>query len=160
MKVLSLVALMISTSIFAANYQNHNISFSISNFGDSGSRVFYSCDSVESEVENLLEELGAKSIRVSCTGGIDVFNPRFSRPAFVRVNFESLTEDSDTLIETNIVKLNIKAAGSNCHLIKQSFRGIENKFITSNVRQRQCRSGYGSQFERTVMTLNVLKEMQ
>jgi hypothetical protein len=160
MRVLSLIALMISTSIFAASYQGHNASFSISNFGDFGSRVFYSCDSVESEVENFLEELGAKSIRVSCTGGIDVFNPRFSRPAFVRVNFESLTKDSNNSVEANLVKLNVKAVGSNCHLIKETFRGVSKKFITSNVRQRQCRSGYSSQFERTVLTLNVLKEVQ
>jgi hypothetical protein len=162
MKILSFLSLLISTSLFAteltSEFQSHNLSYSISNFGDQGSRVFYSCDTVENEVETLLTQLGAKSIRVSCTGGINIFNPTFSSPAYVRVSFDSLTQGQSSLHDVEVVNIKIKALGSLCHLIKESFNNVRKSFVITNAKQRRCGAGYSSQFEKTILTFDILKE--
>ena len=51
-----------------------NVSFFYSGF-ESGNRVFYSCDYVESRTEMFLELFGAQETEVYCSGGIRPFGP-------------------------------------------------------------------------------------
>jgi len=53
-------------------------------------KVYYNCDSVESDVQNELAQMGAKNIEVTCTGGLDAFNPNMNAPAFVTVSYNTL----------------------------------------------------------------------
>lgn len=153
MKVLALTLLMMSTSAFAVGYQSARASYTI--FSNVGSgQVYYNCDSVENHVEDLLEEMGARNIRVRCSGGLDRFGGRFSTPASVVATFEALRygyPNDGTIFSNRKVEIRER---DNCHLYNTSFRALEKHFEISNSSASACfRPG-----DRTRISFNVIKE--
>lgn len=157
MRVL-LLSLLLSLNVFANTYQDRNTSFTISTFGG-GNNHFYSCDTVEWEVEALLKKLGATNISVRCTGGIDSWNINFSRPAYVRASFTALSISNDiTDFETEglrIVNLKLKTRPTNCHLLTQAFQGLKDDLPVLSSRTSFC-SHSPSNFERQWLSVRLL----
>lgn len=152
MKAIVIGLLMMSSNLYAVGYQSMNASYTIfSNVG--GGQVYYNCDSVENRVEDLLEEMGARNIRVRCSGGLDRFG-RMSTSAHVRANFEALSysmPNDGTHFSVKRVEVRER---DNCHLYNTSVRALAKYFETSNVSTSACfRPG-----DRTRISLNVLKE--
>ena len=152
MKGLALVLTLISSSAFAVGYQSVNTSYTIfSNVG--GNNVYYNCDSVERNVENLLEEMGARNISVRCTGGLDRWG-RMSTSAFVRASFEALSysmPNDGTHFAVEKVSINERGA---CHLYNTSVKALAKNFELTELSTGSCwRPG-----DSTSISFKVLKE--
>lgn len=127
MKFLAVALLLLTHSVFA--FETTRINFRINSNLDFGGRVFYACDSVEAETEAVLEKLGAAGASAACRGGFDPWGG-FSTEAFVNATFDAPTTGVEQTIELR--------GFSNCHLVKEIFRGVRSSFKITNV------SGLGS----------------
>lgn len=156
MKFFMLMVLTLSSSAFATGYKSVSAKYTIfSNFGVGG-HVYYNCDSVENRVEDLLERMGAKNIRVRCTGGLDRFGGRFSTPARVRTSFDVLSSRvRNDGTRASVQRVEIRKR-DNCHLYSTSFKALSRYFETSNQRVSRCSTSRAAR--RTRISFNVLKE--
>lgn len=127
-KIIILLALSLTASAQVLNTSivSKNKSFSISTFGDFGSNIFYSCDTVEYAVKNLMEQLGGEKIKVSCSGGINPWGG-FSSPAYVRLSLDALQEDEAGSITANYQELDFRSSSS-CHLFREIIRNTKGLF--------------------------------
>ena len=152
MKIIALIAVMLSTSLFAADFERKVDNFTISTIAPDGNRVYYNCDSVERRVETVLEEMGAIVQSVRCTGGLDRWNGRFNLPANVSVVYDVLNSELDGNVATRIVDTRISQR-DNCHLNISIFESVKDNFEIDKYTQRRCRrSG-----DRTLINMTVLK---
>ena len=155
MKFFMMLILVMSTSAFATGYKTVSSKYTI--FSNVGSgHVFYNCSLVERRVEDLLEIMGAKNIRVRCHGGLDRFGGRVSTPARVRATFDVLSSSvpNDGSI-ASIQKIEIRERNS-CHLYISSFKKLSKHFEISNAKVPRCSLSRTSR--RVKITFNVLKE--
>ncbi|MBD65602.1 MAG: hypothetical protein CME62_10375 [Halobacteriovoraceae bacterium] len=152
MKSIILTLVLMAGNALAIGYEQKNASFTISSIAGNGSRVYYNCNSVEDKVEDVLLQLGAKNIRVRCSGGLDRWG--MSTDAFVRASFTALSEDVDGNIIAAVSHEEIRKR-SDCHLYSEIVEGVEDKFLMYSVPQvdRCYRAG-----DRTRIKLSVLKE--
>ena len=152
MKTLILLSALLMSNAYAIGYKAVSANYTIfSNVG--GAQVYYNCDSVENDVERMLEEMGAKNIRVRCSGGLDTFG-RFSTSAFVRAHFEVLSyevSNDGTIFSSERVEIKER---DNCHLYNTSFRALSKFFEMTQASTGSCfRPG-----DRTRISFNVIKE--
>lgn len=94
---------------------------------------FYACDFVEGETEEVIEKLGGKVLRISCSGGINPPAPIY-QPNFVRVK---ISRSEPVLGTTETITLK---GSKNCHLVSEIVRGLKRAFPITKV------SGLGSCF--------------
>jgi hypothetical protein len=133
---LILISILTVSSAFAVDYERKFERFTISQFGDNGSRIYYNCDSVENAVSESLKEMGAIVHSVRCTGGLDRFG-RFHTPARVRATFDALSSKIDGNISSSIQSVEIRKR-NNCHLYSSIVKGVSNSFEISKVNMRRC----------------------
>lgn len=141
----------LSTSVFAVNYETQTSKFVISDRAENGNRVYYNCDSVESKVTSILEEMGAIVQSVRCTGGIDRFG-QFHMPARVVAIYESLNSEIAGNVSSAISDVKIREHG-NCHLNNSIFKNIKEKFEITALKQSRCISASS----RTLIKMKLLK---
>lgn len=136
MKVIAIMAFLMSSSLFAADYQRNVSSFTIPVMTNSG-RIYYNCDSVEHRVREVLKDMGAIVHSVRCTGGLDRMGGRFNLPASVRAVYDSINSEIDGNVTTMVgqVKLNQR---DNCHLIGSIFNSVKKNFEIFSENQRSC----------------------
>ena len=155
MKFFMIAILALSSSAFATGYKTVSAKYTIfSNVGFG--HVYYNCSLVERRVEDLLETMGAKNIRVRCHGGLDRFGGRVSTPARVRATFDVLSTsvlDDGTI--ASVKKIEIRERNS-CHLYITSFKRLSKFFEISNAKVPRCSLSRRSR--RVKITFNVLKE--
>ena len=150
MKIIAMLLLMTST-VFAANYERKVDNFTISTIAPDGNRVYYNCDSVESRTEAVLEEMGAIVQSVRCTGGLDRWNGRFNLPANVTVVYDVLNSELDGNVATRIAESRISQRSS-CHLNISIFEAVKDNFEIEKYSQRRCRrSGDRTHIDMTVL---------
>ena len=137
MKLITLVALLISSNLFAADYERHSDSFTISTFAGNGARVYYNCDSVENKTKAVLEDMGAIVHSVRCTGGLDRWNGRFNLPASVRVVYDTLNSEIDGNVVTMVGQSSIRER-DNCHLNTSIFEAVKKNFEIYKYTSRRC----------------------
>ena len=151
MKTLVLIGCLLSANIFAADYQRHSSSFTISTFANGGTRVFYNCDSVENRVTHMLKQMGAHVLSVRCTGGLDRWGAGMHLPASVRVTYDTLSSKIDGNVATVVGETQIKQR-DNCHLNNAIFKGVRHNFEIYKQNQKRClRPG-----DRTLIDLSLL----
>jgi hypothetical protein len=98
-------------------------------------QVYYNCDSVESEVRDELEQMGAKNVEVECRGGLDTFNPSLTMPAFVTVSYETLRlanagATDVTSADWKLVNIN---SFNNCFLMTQVYDQVRDTLEMKDV---------------------------
>ncbi len=152
MKILTLLALLVSLPSFAANYASKTSSFSISSIGPAGERVYYNCDSVERLVESTLSALGAKNIKVRCSGGIDTIG-RIHMPAFVRAEYDAVSTQIAGDINTEAQTIHFQDR-EGCHLNTQVYKGLKKNFEIASEAVSRC----SKSSSRTDIKLIVIKE--
>lgn len=94
MRFIALLALALTTSAFAQDYVTKKVSFTIPTLS-LGTQTFYNCDSVESLTAAHIKTLGGENVKVTCTGGLDTWNPQWSTAAFVSAKFDVLVPAGD-----------------------------------------------------------------
>jgi hypothetical protein len=94
MRFIALLALILTSSAFAQEYVTKKVSFTIPTL-NLGTQTFYNCDSVESLTAAHIKTLGGENVKVTCTGGIDTWNPNWSTAAFVSAKFDALMPTGD-----------------------------------------------------------------
>lgn len=106
-----------SAQMIDAQTMTKKTSFRISSIADFGSRVYYNCDSVENQVESLMERFGATNVSVRCTGGLNPWGG-FATEAFVTLSMDVMVSDANGAMrgEYQTVKVN---SFDNCHLLKE-----------------------------------------
>lgn len=137
MKLVALVCFLLSTSLFAADYQRNSSSFTIPTFTGNGGRVYYNCDSVEHRVKSVLEDMGAVVHSVRCTGGLDRWGGRMHLPASVRVVYDTLNSELDGNVATVVGETQISQR-DNCHLNTNIFNAVKGNFEIYKESQRNC----------------------
>jgi hypothetical protein len=101
----------------------NTVNFIISSLLPFGGRVYYACDSVEQQTEQLLQKLGANDITTQCSGG---FNPwGFNTDAYVRAKF--------TAPNGNTLRTIRLQDWENCYLATEIFNGVRNQFQIKQV---------------------------
>lgn len=89
---------------------------SMTYFGNEGrNRVYLSCDYVERAAEDILDQLGATDIDVTCTGGLDY---GYYTPVSVRASYSLATDAAAATIKSDF--------NSNCY--------FDTKFIDTVIR--------------------------
>lgn len=142
MKFLIIALSLFSSSVFA--FETQRVSFHVDSNLDFGGRVYYACDSVETQTEAMLEKLGATGISVHCRGGLDRWG-QFSTEAFVDATFDAPV--------TGILQVVQFRGFQGCHLAREIFAGVRDSFqITQVTGLGAClRSSDGYRFEVSVI---------
>lgn len=118
-----------------AAFRTHRLSFHIDSRPDVGLRVYYNCDSVESQLESLLEQMGARNIDVRCTGGFDRNLPEIAWEADVDLRFDALKlvgSGTPGAIRAAFQDIRIHEWDS-CYLLRQTFDEVKSDFVLKNV---------------------------
>ena len=118
-KTALLLALLVSSSAFAAN-------FSFTYFGNQGgNQTYYACSYAEDQTESYLELLGATNIDVSCSGGIS--SNWSMQPVSLRASYD-LPEVTGTSVESVEIKGDYSnpACGLNVRIIKEILKTLTN----------------------------------
>jgi hypothetical protein len=146
---------LVSSSAFAVGYKEYKSSFTISDRGDAGSRVYYNCDSVEDAVEDMLTKLGAMDINVRCTGGLDRFG-NMHMPAHVKTSYSAinLESDNDVNMSVGVESERIRERGQ-CRLLNSIFSEIKENFEIASFSTKRC----SRSTSRTLIKFDVIKEM-
>lgn len=127
-RLLVLIALLgIGSIATAAEYaypERFKVSYTLDTFLGAGDRIYYNCDSVESDTKSLLKSLGAENIRVSCSGGFD-HNLGYAGPAYVSARFVAPTMTKNNaaprLAEVREVRLR---GNDNCHFMSNTLEAL------------------------------------
>lgn len=88
-----------SVAVVNAVWQEHEEKMYLNSF-----YTYHSCDGVESKIELILEELGAKEVKARATGCFD-FNSHLGKNIRVKVKFKTLTTDLNVEGEPVIASL-------------------------------------------------------
>ena len=78
-----------TTDVVNAVWQEHEKKFSLMSF-----YTYYSCDGIESKVELILEELGAKDVKARASGCFDL-NGQLGKNLRIKVKFKTLSTEGD-----------------------------------------------------------------
>lgn len=141
--ILLVLSLTANAQLLNTSVVSKTKSFSISTIGDFGSNVFYSCDTVENAIENLLEQLGGDRINVSCSGGINPWGG-FSSPAYVRLSLNVLQKDESGSLTAKYEELDFKSSRS-CHLFREIIRNTKNLFELKGLKySNRCNARFDS----------------
>lgn len=120
-----------------------NVSFQVDSRPGTSGRVYYNCDSVEGQIESMLEQMGAVNIQVSCTGGIDSHRPQIAWDASVDATFDTLhpvRPGTPGAINAAMRSVQIHEWDS-CYLLNQAFQEVAPSFALQNVvGPRSCSS--------------------
>jgi len=139
----------VPTEQVSAKWQEHKTRFTYSSF-----YTYYSCDGIESSVERILEELGAKDVKARA-GGCGLNN--VERHMTVRVKFKTLSTDPS--VEGELVKANLEGvefrnrglrrnAVNDCDLLFDIQNQLLENFEHEQVKkQRTCASGSSSSLD-------------
>lgn len=127
-----------------------NVSFFYSGF-ESGNRVFYSCDYVESRTEMFLELFGAQETEVYCSGGIRPFGPPL--PINVKASFNLPELSGDEVSQT--VKIKSDSWNPNCGINVRIVQSLLPSF--SNVEVLESQDGCPFIDSRYFYTFSILK---
>lgn len=100
MKLIALLAVVMTSSAFAGEYVSRKLNFSPRTH-TGGNQYYYNCDFVEDRTETLLEQLGASNVRSRCTGGL---NSGMGMPAFARITFDAPVASENGVTETVVIK--------------------------------------------------------
>ncbi len=101
-------------------------------------RIYYECDSVEDDVEEFLEALGATNVRVHCSGGLDTINPRFTTPASFRATYTAYAIDPASTDVRTYSEVNLRGR-DNCALIAELFHIFEGELAIMDIEGRGSR---------------------
>lgn len=110
MRMLISALVFVTATAFAGEFVTQKFSMTIGGLGQNTS--YYNCDSLEDMAEGHLENLGASSISVRCSGGLEDWGGRWqASPAFVRGSF-----DAPMATGTSTTTRTLKSRGSdqNC----------------------------------------------
>ena len=151
MRILTFIIALVSLNVYAAEYERKEANFTIRD-RVGFDIVYYNCDSVESTVENILEEMGAKEIRVRCTGGLDI-NGFIHLPARVSADFEAINAELDGKISVQVDEIQFRNH-KNCHLYNNIVKAVQDKFEIAHIDMRRCHRIGGA----TRISMSVLKE--
>lgn len=120
-----------SAQMIDAQTVNTKTSFRISSIGDFGSRIYYNCDSVENEVERMMEAFGASNVNVTCSGGLSPWGG-FATEAFVRLSMDVLKADIEGVMRGEYQRVEVKSF-DNCHLLKEITNNTHGLFDVKNL---------------------------
>lgn len=156
--LLALAVVFASASAFAADYaypEQFKVSYTIDSFTSPGDRVYYNCDSVESNTKSLLKKLGAEKIRVSCTGGFDPYTGFPPTPAYVTAKFiaPTMTKNKAEPRLASVKEVELRSS-DDCHFMKSTLDGLADEIelvITDG--PNFCSSGRASSARFTVEVL-------
>lgn len=117
-----------SISAMAAEYaypEQYKISYTIDSFTGPGDRIYYNCDSVESNTKSLLKKLGAEKIRVTCSGGFDPYTGFPPTPAYVTAKFiaPTMTKNNATPRLASVKEIELRGS-DDCHFMKSTLEGL------------------------------------
>ena len=102
--------------------------------------VYYNCDSAEDQVEDMLVKMGASNVHVTCTGGLDTFNPGMSFPAHISVSFETMraAANSSDATSSDWKTVSIRSF-DNCFMMSQVYENVKDSFEMKDVKApRSC----------------------
>lgn len=152
MRILTFIIALVSLNVYAAEYERKDANFTIRD-RVGFDIVYYNCDSVEQTVESILGEMGAKDIRVRCTGGLDRMG--FNHlPARVNAEFEAINAELDGKISVNIDEVKFRNH-RNCHLYNSIVNAVQDQFEIAHIEMRRCHRIGGA----TRIHMSVLKEV-
>lgn len=104
--------------------EKFKVSYTLDTFLGAGDRIYYSCDSVESDTRSLLKKLGAENIRVSCSGGFDHYMG-YSGPAYVSARFIAPTMTKNNAVPRLATVREVRLRGSdNCHFMSNTLEAL------------------------------------
>lgn len=136
MKLILAIAMAFSVSAFAADYEQKELNFKVSERTRNGNLAYYNCDSVESTVKKSLIRLGAKNVVADCRGGIDRHGSH-NLPAYVSLSFEALNAeiDGNKSVAYQEVKFNNR---NNCHLVNSIVKAVTPHFEIEEIKMKRC----------------------
>lgn len=111
MRSLVIASLLVSGSAMAVDAGTKVVTFSAGGRGGLN-YTFFNCDSVEGQVETLIEKLGGTNVSVRCTGGLDPWGNMPPMPAYITAKFEN--RGGTGAVENVTIKSD--AWDSNCEL--------------------------------------------
>jgi hypothetical protein len=112
MRFIALLVFVVTTSAFADTV-SRDVKFSHPTRTIWG-ETFYNCNAVEDMLESHLRKLGASSIRVRCTGGLETWGGQWRGfPLNVRATFEAPVPTTDVV---RSLRLASRAGDSSCEL--------------------------------------------
>lgn len=123
MRTLVIAALLVSGSAMAVDAGSKEVSFSVGGRGGLN-YTFFNCDSVEGQVETLIEKLGGTNVSVRCTGGLDPWSSMPPMPAYVTATFDNA--GGTGAVENVTIKS--QAWDSNCELNVTALESLLPKF--------------------------------
>lgn len=138
-----------------AAYRTQRVSFHVDSRPDGFTRVYYSCSSVEAQVETLLQQLGARNVMVRCTGGIDPVLPEVAWESDVDVRFDALTlvgPGAPGAMQASFRDIRIHEWDS-CYLLRQTFDEVAPGFVLRNIMFPNSCSSSRSAFRLELTTL-------
>ncbi|MEC9284165.1 MAG: hypothetical protein VX642_15725 [Bdellovibrionota bacterium] len=152
MRILTFIIALVSLNVYAAEYERKEANFTIRD-RVGFDIVYYNCDSAEYTVESILEEMGAKDIRVRCTGGLDPIGS-IHLPARINAEFEAINAELDGKISVKIDEVKFRNH-KNCHLYNSVVKAVQDQFEIAHMEMRRCHRIDGS----TLIKMSVLKEV-
>lgn len=104
--------------------EKFKVSYTLDTILGAGDRIYYNCDSVESETKSLLKKLGAENIRVTCSGGYD-HHMGHSGPAFVSARFVAPTMTKNNAAPRLASVREVRIRGNdNCHFMSNTLEAL------------------------------------
>ena len=135
-------------SALNASWQDNEERFHLHSFYN-----YYSCDGIETKVEKLLSELGARNVKARASGCFEA-NGRLGNSLTIRVKFQTLSTDAKAGGETtkaNFQEVHIKprhprsVGKGDCQLIDELQKNILANFEHSVIKEnRSCFPGQQS----------------
>lgn len=112
MRLVALLAFVLTSSAFAGEYVSRK--FSYSHFTGGLNQTFYNCSVVEDIVEAHLASLGAVNARVTCSGGIENWGGTWQYfPVSVRAKFDAPVASGGTVENRRLASV---SGNENCEL--------------------------------------------
>jgi hypothetical protein len=145
MKFITVIALFAVSSAFASEYVSRKMNWSPRMY-NGGTTTYYNCQSVESTVESHLKAMGAQSVRVSCSGGIEM---GWNTPAMVSASFDVVVPGANDAAKQIVLKGN-DSCSLNTEFLDLAIPMFPGVKIVS--KRSSC---MGSNFDRWTYTLSV-----
>jgi|SRR6185312_10823468 len=133
---LALVAMVGQTALaLPAKSISNKYSFTISSNWDFGGHVYFNCNSVEDFATAMLEKMGARNVKASCTGGIDNGGNMPPMEAYLSVSYDSVKAasagDAQT-IQADYSSVELRGF-DDCFLARQLFKKFQPTFDIKNL---------------------------
>ncbi len=132
----------------------NKVDFVVNGRADLGAQVYYNCDSVEEYTKNILSQMGATHISVTCTGD---FGNHLTDYPMVHAQFESLrladpnqSQASGPMADWQVLQLR---DFDNCQLARAIVHGVKDSFEISKFSgDRMCgEANSGYRYELTIL---------